>query len=284
MVGYNELLVHYGVKGMHWGERRYQNKDGSLTSAGRSRYSGYYNGVVRRERAVANATRRLDKYDTSGLYFTDKGREKLVAKKQAAEKELASYKKAGRAQNNISASEFKEGMRQARLRASISDTVTSVAGLVASRMTIPSSVAVAAAINPVLGMGVAVLGDVLGATSASNIVRGVSGVAANVRPKSKTGKKAATMICDISSSSAARIGAGVVGTLIMDQAGLTGLRAGLSRPSIPKPVHGMAGAAKRSAFTYGVDNLIPPRVGLRGRSHQPVEETLASEGITFEWD
>ena len=32
-------LTHYGVKGQKWGVRRYQNKDGTLTPAGRSRYS-----------------------------------------------------------------------------------------------------------------------------------------------------------------------------------------------------------------------------------------------------
>lgn len=32
-------LTHWGVKGMKWGVRRYQNKDGSLTAAGKERYS-----------------------------------------------------------------------------------------------------------------------------------------------------------------------------------------------------------------------------------------------------
>lgn len=34
----NSVLYHHGIKGMKWGVRRYQNKDGSLTPAGKKRY------------------------------------------------------------------------------------------------------------------------------------------------------------------------------------------------------------------------------------------------------
>ena len=35
---YNQELYHHGIKGQKWGVRRFQNKDGSLTPAGKKRY------------------------------------------------------------------------------------------------------------------------------------------------------------------------------------------------------------------------------------------------------
>lgn len=35
----NKTLYHHGIKGMKWGVRRYQNRDGSLTAAGKRRKS-----------------------------------------------------------------------------------------------------------------------------------------------------------------------------------------------------------------------------------------------------
>ena len=41
MYEYPDYLMHHGVKGMRWGIRRYQNKDGSLTNAGKKHVSNY---------------------------------------------------------------------------------------------------------------------------------------------------------------------------------------------------------------------------------------------------
>lgn len=40
MQTYKNELYHWGIKGMKWGVRRYQNKDGPLTAAGKKHYNG----------------------------------------------------------------------------------------------------------------------------------------------------------------------------------------------------------------------------------------------------
>ena len=48
MYGYSfqreEDLMHYGLKGMHWGTRRWQNEDGTFNAAGKERYFGKGSG------------------------------------------------------------------------------------------------------------------------------------------------------------------------------------------------------------------------------------------------
>ena len=48
----NGELCHWGVKGMRWGVRRYQNKDGSLTAAGKKKVAAEKNELKEREREI----------------------------------------------------------------------------------------------------------------------------------------------------------------------------------------------------------------------------------------
>lgn len=51
---YSDELCHYGIRGMRWGIRRYQNSDGSLTTAGRNRYStGKHHSIFTRKKTTS---------------------------------------------------------------------------------------------------------------------------------------------------------------------------------------------------------------------------------------
>lgn len=47
----DEELLHAGTKGMRWGQRLYQNKDGSLTPLGRLRYGSKPAGIGVRKKS-----------------------------------------------------------------------------------------------------------------------------------------------------------------------------------------------------------------------------------------
>lgn len=62
MYNYNyyseDYLMHYGVKGMKWGVRRYQNSDGSLTAKGQKKLA---KNEAYRDKLVKKAQRKADR-------------------------------------------------------------------------------------------------------------------------------------------------------------------------------------------------------------------------------
>lgn len=105
-------LVHWGIVGMKWGQRRYQNKDGSLTKAGRARYREENEKLKAREAVIKNKERIKARND------------KLKAKKaelDARQKALDDAEKAEKASKKATKHLGKKGAAEAEKPKSIKD-------------------------------------------------------------------------------------------------------------------------------------------------------------------
>lgn len=93
-------LCHYGIKGMKWGIRRYQNEDGSLTSEGIQRYGskhGLHKAYKKALKAATKASQRaketkalLEQHRKVSGEYNESLRQKLN-KKNLSKKELQKY-------------------------------------------------------------------------------------------------------------------------------------------------------------------------------------------------
>lgn len=100
-----ENIEHHGVKGMHWGIRRYQNKDGSLTPVGKRKYEDTPVDDKSRKKAARQASKDLNKLDKIRAAKT---RYKALAEEEYSK--LENQKKTDRLQKKME--KFKEGSKQ----------------------------------------------------------------------------------------------------------------------------------------------------------------------------
>lgn len=96
----NNELTHWGIKGMKWGRRRFQYKDGSLTPAGRKRYGELEetpeSKEARRSKAL-KSTNAAEIYKNRDVLSTAEIRERMdrINVEQNLAKMAASKKKSG---------------------------------------------------------------------------------------------------------------------------------------------------------------------------------------------
>lgn len=76
----SDSLEHHGVKGQKWGVRRYQNADGSLTSAGKKRYG--VSSLSKKGVRIANSA---DRY----IYNIEKQRSKTAMRRNKVREKIA---------------------------------------------------------------------------------------------------------------------------------------------------------------------------------------------------
>lgn len=119
-------LYHWGVKGMKWGVRRYQNKDGTLTAAGKKRMYREQFDMESKEKKeqrkyTADATRwaREDTENTKRL--VDSTRQATTDVKRMVDTSVRNNPKAKMDLSNMSDKELRDQINRAYLEKQYSD-------------------------------------------------------------------------------------------------------------------------------------------------------------------
>lgn len=120
----NTELQHWGVKGMKWGVRRYQNKDGTLTAAGKKRYAQELEKLKKEEQVLKNRKRtqaQIDKLEAKRKKLAeekkalDEAANPTKAKKPASENSDKPKPKAKRSIKDLSDDELAAVVRRIEL-------------------------------------------------------------------------------------------------------------------------------------------------------------------------
>lgn len=98
----NGDLTHHGIKGQRWGVRRFQNKDGSLTQAGRKRYDTDIEGAKEKvKKAKDDYNKSYARYNAATLYGS-------VYNQKAAEDLDKHARKLGYAKQDLQSEKIKD--------------------------------------------------------------------------------------------------------------------------------------------------------------------------------
>ena len=135
---YEVYLAHHGILGMKWGIRRYQNKDGTLTEAGKKRYRMDADGNIRkmsaseRQEASLKAKQRelaLAKARQARTEKAEHNKKKAEAIKSGDASKIAKYF------NELSQAELKEAMDRINTKQSFQQMLNKEAQLVSDGKT-----------------------------------------------------------------------------------------------------------------------------------------------------
>ena len=103
-------LTHWGVRGMRWGVRRYQNADGSLTTAGKKRMS--IGDKIKQHKIAKQRKAALEK-----------ARQTRIANKQAAEKRTKDLEDGKIKSKNMTDTELNKRIQRLQLEKTYNDAL-----------------------------------------------------------------------------------------------------------------------------------------------------------------